>query len=163
MGLHGIYPRALQIDPQIHAHFTHGEMPFLDLLLVPIPDAPRCRLLTRLYDKRVQPAFARARLSRLIPHDSNANESAKRNILVGQFHRLRRVITDPNNFCIEVAAVFNHLLTKGHSRARMVIQIRDLITAQPFLYHHTRGGAAPHHAPLDLLRRIHFHARNPGL
>ncbi len=137
-GLHGIYPPALRVEPQLHAHFLHRKMPFLDLLLVPVPGADSCRLLTRMYDKRVQPAFTNVHLSRFVHSASNTNESCKRNILTSQFHRLRRVITDPHNFCLEIALVIRTLASQSYPVGRMVAQLRDLVTASPFRYHHAR-------------------------
>ncbi len=106
-GLHGIYPPALRVEPQLHAHFLHHESPFVISSGVPVPGADHCRLLTRLYDKRVQPAFTN--VSRFVHSASNVNESCKRNILTNNFHRLRRVITDSHNFCLEIALVIRAL------------------------------------------------------
>ena len=85
-----------------------------------------------------EPAFAPVRLNRLVHFTSNVNESCKRNIFTSQFHRLRRVITDPRNFCYEIALVINELHAQGYSQPRLVARLHDLLAAFPFLYHHAR-------------------------
>jgi len=106
------------VSPQAHAHLPEGTMPFLDVLLVPAPVDGRSRYQTHLYDKREQPAFQRVRLSRFVARDSNVNEASKRNIFTGQFHRLLRIITSVDNFCLDVAHLVHialHDLPPAHS------------------------------------------------
>ncbi len=69
---------------------------------------------TRLYDKREQPAFAHVRLSRFIHFSSSVNDAAKRNIFIGQFRRLQRIITDLPNFIQEIAMLMAILIEQGY-------------------------------------------------
>ena len=153
LNLHGIYPPALRVEPQHHIHLLHQEMPFLDILLIPDTSSASCRIITHLYDKRVQPAFLNIRLSRFVHFSSNVDDSCKRNILTGQIHRLSRIITDPNNFCFEVALVIRALQAQAYPIHRLRQQTRTFINTNPFLYHHART-TIPH---LDLLTTIQRH------
>lgn len=96
------------------------------------------RITTQLYDKRDQPAFTNVRLSRFIAPDSSVNEAAKRSILTGQFHRLRRVILDYNNFCKEMARVIRALVDCGYHRPQLETTYRQLLAAFPQLFYHER-------------------------
>ena len=153
LDLHGIYPPTLRVEPQHHIHLLHQEMPFLDILLIPDTSGTSCRLITRLYDKRVQPAFINIRLSRFVHLSSNVNDSCKRNILTSQLNRLSRVITDPPNFCLEVALVIHALRTQAYPIQRLLQQTRAFIIANPFLYHHARTN----HPRLDIFATIKLH------
>ena len=151
LNLHGIYPPTLRVEPQHHTHLLHQEMPFLDILLIPDTSSTSCRLITHLYDKRVQPAFFNIRLSRFVHLSSNVNDSCKRNILTSQIHRLSRIITDPTNFCFEVALVIRALQAQAYPIHQLLQQTRTFISTNPFLYHHSRT-TPPR---LDLFTTIH--------
>ncbi|KXZ42971.1 hypothetical protein GPECTOR_108g166 [Gonium pectorale] len=88
---------------------------FLDILLVlrSTPDGS-ARILTQLYDQRDQPGFKALRLTLFIAADSNVNLPAKRALLAGQFQRLRRVITNPDNFAFEMSRVVQALRSIGN-------------------------------------------------
>ncbi len=161
-GLHGIYLFCLAVTPQRHPHLPPAHMPFLDILLVhgqrptrpPHNGAGRRRrshamssfITTRLYDKRAQPAFNGVRLSRYVPRHSNVNDPAKDNILASQFHRLRRVITEPSNFCASMADVISTLARSGYARGALAHRYRRLMAARPELFFHQRQ----HSPALDL-------------
>ena len=151
--LHGIYPPTLRVEPQHHAHLLNQEIPFLDILLIPDTASTSCRLITQLYDKRVQPAFSNIRLSRFVHISSNVNDYCKQNILISQIHRLSHTITDPPNFCLEVALVIRALRGQAYPIHRLLQQTRTFIRNNPFLYHHART-TPPRY---DLLANIHLH------
>ena len=134
-GLHGIYPPELQVPPQNHPHLPAHHLPFLDVLLVHTVCNGCSRYHTRLYDKRVQPSFAHVRLSRFVPASSSVNEAAKRNIFTGQFRRLQRVITDPQNFIDEVAFVICSLASGGYSASHLLRQCADQVALDPTLFY----------------------------
>ncbi len=150
LGLHGIYPSCLAVTPQRHPHLPSNHMPFLDILLVhsqrptqrtaagPRSHTMSAFITTRLYDKRAQPAFAGVRLSRYVPRHSNVNDPAKDNILASQFHRLRRIITEPNNFCASMADVIATLAANGYKRSALAHRYRRLLAARPELFFHQR-------------------------
>eukprot|EP00198_Chlamydomonas_reinhardtii_P006371 XP_001695707.1 predicted protein [Chlamydomonas reinhardtii] len=139
--LHGLYPPCLRLTAQRHHNPT--ELPFLDILLVSYTTADgKSRITTRLYDKRDQPAFARIRLSRFVAADSSVNEAAKRNILTGQFHRLRRIILDYDNFCLEMARLMRALLDCGYARKRLDDKYAELLAHFPHLYYRDRVALA---------------------
>ncbi|PNW70140.1 hypothetical protein CHLRE_17g707450v5 [Chlamydomonas reinhardtii] len=169
-GMHGLYPTSLQVEPQSHPHLQTQipagttAMPFLDILLIlrttPSGDA---RITTRLYDKRVQPVFDGVRLSRFIGADSNVNEASKRNIFTGQFHRLRRVVMEVENFVFESANLIAALTQMGYSRARLIRDCARVLEATPQAYYiQRRQRQHPEYADLVglirqyLARRRHF-------
>ncbi|KXZ47890.1 hypothetical protein GPECTOR_32g503 [Gonium pectorale] len=137
-GLHGIYPSCLRVTTQSHPHLPAGSLPFLDILLVPTNRHGVSHITTRLYDKRDQPAFQNVRLSRFVPLHSNVNEAAKRKIFTGQFHRLRRIISDMDNFCYEIARVMLALLHNGYQRHHLETSYRSLLRAFPHLFYFER-------------------------
>ena len=61
------------------------------------------------------------RLTRLVAADINVNLPAKRALLAGQFHQLRRVVTDPDNFAFEMARVICWSKAPGPSRAVLLL------------------------------------------
>ncbi len=157
--LHGIYPHELGLSAQRHDHLPPRSVPFLDLLLVPAPRASppgptRSWFVTRLYDKRVQPAFHGVRLSRFVARDSNVNEACKRNIFTGQFHRLRRVISDVDNFCSEIAALVRALETMAYPRALLLSKFVHLLADCPHAFYFQRRDTHP-----NLLAIVHTHLR----
>ena len=156
--LHGIYPPELGLSAQHLDQLPPGSVPFLDLLLVPVPRAsppvPTRWFVTRLYDKRVQPAFHGVRPSRFVARDSNVNEACKRNIFTGQFHRLRRVISDVDNFCSEIAALMRALETMGYPRSLLLSKFTSLLAGCPHAFYFQRRDTHP-----DLLAIVHAHLR----
>lgn len=115
---------ALDVPHQSHDGLPAGHVPFLDVLLVPQirPTPPpldalqacfSMRIVTRLYGKRVQPLFARVRLTRFIHASSNVAEQSRCGLLAGQFHRLRRIVTDFDNFVEDIAHIIANLARSG--------------------------------------------------
>ncbi|KXZ57042.1 hypothetical protein GPECTOR_5000g1268 [Gonium pectorale] len=96
------------------------------------------RILTRLYDKRDQPGFKALRLTRFIAADSNVNLPAKRALLAGQFQRLRRVITDPDNFAFEMARVVQALHSSGYARRNLHRTYGRLLQFTPHAFYYAR-------------------------
>jgi hypothetical protein len=135
-GLHGIYPPELGVPAQDHSHLGAGLLPFLDLLLVHAPTpAGRSRFVTRLYDKREQRAFDGVRLSRFVHISSNVNEAAKRNIFVSQFHRLRRVILDVDDFAESVAHILVALVKQGYKKSALTRTCQEQLFFNPQLFY----------------------------
>ncbi len=110
---------------------------------------------TRLYDKRVQPAFFHVRLSRFVHISSCVNEAAKRNIFISQFRRLQRVITDVHNFINEVARLMVALWQQGYPRFRLerMCSLQCLLWPQLFLVER-RNGLRLYDRILDSFRRF---------
>ncbi|GLC66701.1 hypothetical protein PLESTF_000462700 [Pleodorina starrii] len=134
-GLHGIYPPELGIPQQDHSHLGEGLLPYLDILLVHTPTpAGRSRFVTRLYDKREQRAFDGVRLSRFVHVSSNVNEAAKRNLFLSQFHRLRRIIMDVDNFVEATAHVLVALIKQGYSQHTMLRTLDEQLFFNPQLF-----------------------------
>lgn len=152
-GLHGLYPRCLNLSRQQHRHLPANHLPFLDILLVTLIVPVKrgrsitmvSRITTRLYDKRDQPAFASVRLSRFVAADSSVNEAAKRNILTGQFHRLRCVILDYDNFCCEMGRLIRALVDSGYDRGTLESVYHNLLSRFPQLYFRDRHALAAAH------------------
>ncbi len=136
-GLLGLYPPCLDVPVQEHPHLPAAHIPFLDILLVHQPTTgatPTSRFTTRLYDKRDQPAFHDVRLSRYIPRCSNVNEAAKRNIFASQFHRLRAIILDIDDFALQAARLVVALTRQGYSFGQLLQRTNDALLALPHLF-----------------------------
>ncbi|PNW87106.1 hypothetical protein CHLRE_02g109300v5 [Chlamydomonas reinhardtii] len=166
-GLHGLYPASLQVEAQSHPHLQAqlaagtAAMPFLDILLIlRTTPAGHARITTRLYDKRVQPVFDGVRLSRFIGTDSNVNEASKRNIFTGQFHRLRRVVTEVENFAFETANLITALTRMGYRRPRLLGDLQRMLQRTPEAYYvQRRQRHRPEYADLVGLTRQYLAGR----
>ena len=99
----GLYDRCLVLNEQILVNLR--ELPFLDILAIYRIVAGVWRILTKLYDKRLQPGFANLPIVRFIPAFSSVNEAAKRNIISGRFQRLAKIITNRENFRFHMARI----------------------------------------------------------
>ncbi|PNH09713.1 hypothetical protein TSOC_003618 [Tetrabaena socialis] len=152
--LHGIYPPYLRVERQHHADLPREHLPFLDVLLKHGERDGKCHIRTVLYDKRDQRVFGGIRLSRFVPRCSSVNEAAKRNIFSGQFHRLRRIITDPENFCFSMARIMTDLMRQGYTRNALEVKYRDLLRAFPQLFYFERK---PANGGLDIFARTASH------
>ena len=87
------------------------------------------RIMTHLYDKRLQPGFSALPIVRFIPASSIVNEAAKNNILAGQFHRLAKIITDPENFRMHMARIVKDLLGRHYKLKMLLGKYRALLAA----------------------------------
>ena len=146
LGLKGPYPPYLSMPTQEFPDLPAGHLPFLDLKLIEDRATRFARYITHLYDKRYQRAFTGIRLTRFIAAASNVNDQSKRSLLDGQFHRLRRVITDPLNFCSEMAFVLDCLTQVGHPQRMLRRRYERLLRDNPHAYVLARI-----HERLDLL------------
>ena len=104
---------------------------------------PYHRIVTRLFDKRLQPAFASLPIVRYIPSLSNVNESAKHNIITGQFHRLSRCVTNPVDFAAHMSRIVSDLCARQYSFRRLFSKYKNLLTSNPEVqgpFRNSRGG-----------------------
>ncbi|GIL43721.1 hypothetical protein Vafri_1304, partial [Volvox africanus] len=131
LGLHGIYPPALDIPQQSH---PEGTTPFLDILLIHSVRNGCSWYTTHLYDKLRQPAFQEIRLSRFVHASSCVNEAAKRNIFISQFRRLQRLIIDVDDFIPSVAQLMATLVAQGYPRRRLEFQCAQQLFFWPQLF-----------------------------
>ncbi|BDA45564.1 hypothetical protein COCOBI_07-3510 [Coccomyxa sp. Obi] len=65
---------------------------------------------------------------------SNPSARCKRNCLTGEFHRLRRIVLDHDNFCCELAWVRVQLELRGYPANRLRKQLESLCHMHPDLY-----------------------------
>ena len=140
-GIQGIYPPFLRLSQSAAGRQT----PFLDILPYYLPNGA---INTTLYNKLREQKFAHIRICRFPHISSNLSRRCKYNCLVGEFHRLRRIILDQDNFCFEVARVMYELTLRGYSISKLQRTLHGLLASNRNLY----SGV-----PDDLGRSIYTH------
>jgi hypothetical protein len=107
------------------------------------------------------------------PHiSSNLSARCKYNCLTGEFHRLRRIVLQQENFCMEMARVRFQLEKRGYSPRRLQKQLQILCYTHPDLYNrapafllsqteiyyniHRRVGLLPYPVPPQVLLPEHI-------
>lgn len=114
-GFHGLYPPELNITLSDVQNFSN----FLDLTIQSRHADGKTPLCTILYSKFREEKFRGLPIIRYPHMSSNLSLSLKINVLVGQFHRLRQIITERDNFVDELAAVMNTLFRRGYNARAM--------------------------------------------
>jgi hypothetical protein len=161
-GLHGLYPPALRLEPQSHPHLDRAgsAIPFLDVLIIMEERGQQAWCRTELYDKREQPAFHGIPLSRFIWEHSSVNDSSRRSIFVGQFHRLRKQITTFHNFADEIGAVMFSLSRRGYHLRFLHRQLHRLWRQHPHAFsceRHTHPASTLFNRVRQRLRSLQAH------
>lgn len=160
LGFAGIYPICLGIT----LASAGTTAPYLDMRLYFLPNG---LLTTELYDKRREQRFANIQLVRFPHVSSNLSDRCKYNCISGEFHRLRRIVLQQDNFCRELARVQVQLESRGYSSRRLLRRLHKHCHAYPHLYNctprvllqqiqiyyaiHKHQGLHPYPAPLPLL------------
>ena len=80
------------------------------------------------------------------------------NIFTGQFHRLRRVITDPDNFAFEMARIVQTLHGSGYSQRNLLRTYGRLLQFMQHAFDYARR--APVYC--DLLMRPRTYIQDPA-
>ncbi|CAL8465384.1 g4920 [Coccomyxa elongata] len=117
--------------------------------LIFLPDGV---VTTHLYDKRRDPKFADIEMVRFPHISSNLSARCKYNCLTGEFHRLRRIVLQHDNFCMELASVQVELELRGYSPRRLRKQLQKLCFTHPDLYNRSPNFLL---AQIDIYYRIH--------
>lgn len=104
------------------------------------------RLTTVLYDKREHSPLAEQFIIKFPHASSNISAAAKYGVITSQYHRLRRIIMQRNDFTHRIAGLIHYMQSKGHDASRMLKQIRGLCNRFIELY-------GTH--PLRLVQDIH--------
>jgi len=97
------------------------------------------RLSTVLYDKREHLPLSRLFIIKYPHASSNISSAAKYGIITSQYHRLRRIIMDRNDFTFRMAGIINYMHTKGHDVTHMMSRLHKLCRRFTELY-----GTNPH-------------------
>lgn len=72
------------------------------------------------------------------PHiSSNLSVRCKYNIIIGQFHRFRRIILDKPNFIEECARLLQAMMERGYKYDTMRRKLRRQLRAFPGIYDST--------------------------
>jgi hypothetical protein len=83
---------------------------------------PNIQVTTKLFDKRR--AYTAFNIVRFPSVWSNLNLGSELNIITGQFHRLRRIILDEDNFIEEMGHTIHDLCQKGYKRNTLHPKLR---------------------------------------
>ena len=146
-GFPGIYPRDLLIT----AGSQSASEPFLDMRLFFLPDGV---ITTHLYAKLREHKFTGIDTCRFPHITSNLSSRCKYNCLTGEFHRLRRIVLDPENFCYEMARVCVQLELRGYASRRLYKQLVSLCHTHSDMYNKSTGSLL---AQVDIYYNIHRH------
>ena len=146
-GFQGIYPGWLRIT----LGGRSAVEPFLDIRLFFLPSGI---ITTHLYNKLREPKFADIDTCRFPHITSNLSARCKRNCLTGEFHRLRRIVLDHDNFCCEMARVRVQLELRGYPASRLRKQLESLCHMHPDLYNRS-----PRHLLVQMEMYYNIHHR----
>ena len=100
----------------------------------PLPCHGRCPVTTQLYDKRRRPEFASVQIVRFPHITSNLSVRCKYNIIIGQFHRFRRILLEKSNFVDEIALLLQALMDRGYKQATLRRKLKRQLEAWPGVY-----------------------------
>ena len=148
-GVQGIYPRPLVLNSTT---VQNGRiLRSLDVEVIPAHGI--CGpLFTRLFDKRRQPAFARAMsIMRFPAVDSKLSSTCKLNVFDSRFKHFSTIITDVGNLVAEVVSLIVEMVVAGYSRAALLRRCRRCIGHAPFLFGVASG--LPAHGPAQIQNR----------
>ena len=99
-------------------------------------------VMTRLYDKRTEPAFlARLQPIRLQHMGTCLSANCKWNIFDAQFVRFTRIISDKDNFVAELLRLLHDLMDRGYPRQELLRRCRRRIVTSHILFGVARGVA----------------------
>ena len=97
------------------------------------------RLTAVLYDNREHLPLSRLFIIKY-PHASfNISSAAKYGIITSQYHRLRRIVMDCNDFTFRMASIISYMHTKGRDVTHMMSRLHKLCRRFTELY-----GTHPH-------------------
>jgi len=94
----------------------------------------KIQLTTKLFDKRRAEAYTGFNIVRFPSVWSNLNLGSKLNIITGQFHRLRRIILDEENFIEEMGKTLQDLHKKGFERKTLHAKLRKITSKHNALF-----------------------------
>lgn len=97
------------------------------------------RLLVHAAHKRRHPDFAAVRLVRFPHITSNLSVRCKYNIVIGQFHRFRRIILDKANFIQECALLLLAMQDRGYRMGTLKRRLWRQLRLWPGIYDATPG------------------------
>ncbi len=102
--------------------------------------APRLTIKTALSDKRQTDVFQGFILN-TFPHVTRAlTDRAKLGIIVSQFHRFRRIISDyDDHFVTGMSQVIFILMNRGYATRLLMRKFRNVLHQWPHLYHTQHG------------------------
>ena len=131
--IQGIYPNTLKLE-QAQQGF---DVPFMDVLVMgrESEHSPAVQVATRLYDKRRTAAYDKINIIRMPHITSQLSIRCKYGILISQFHRFQRIITEAANFQKEIANLILTLLLKGYNLTRMMRVLKRLLHRHQGRYH----------------------------
>ena len=139
-GFHGVYPNCLKLTLTTEALSVN----FLDLNVYMGNDTTsnsmsRPIIKTALFDKRRTDVFQGMIFNRF-PHVTSAlTDRAKLGIVVSQFHRFRRILTDYDNFVTEMSQVMFIMIHRGYTKHSLMQKLRNVLHHWPHLYHAQHG------------------------
>ena len=97
-------------------------------------------LITWLYDKRGQPAYAQSiNVKRFPAADSMLSITCKQNVLDSQFKRFARIITDVHNFVAVVVSLLVDMIQDGYSAQKLMRRCHARVCGTPVLFGAARG------------------------
>lgn len=110
----GIYPQCLRVTSSAPAGCDC--VPFMDALLCVERVGAGFQVVVRLYDKRFSPIFrdAQVHIVRFVHASTNVDSASTRNTLGGQLSRLAGIITDWEDFSLQMAVVIYTLVSKNY-------------------------------------------------
>ena len=101
---------------------------------------PRLIIKTALFDKRQTEIFQGFVFNRF-PHVTSAlTDRAKLGIVVSQFHRFRRIISDYEHFITEMSEVIFIMIYRGYTRRSLMNKLRNVLRQWPHHLYHAQHG-----------------------
>ncbi|DBA87047.1 TPA: hypothetical protein ACH3X2_005289 [Trebouxia sp. C0005] len=130
----GIYPRTLLVT----SVDSGSSINYMDVSIQREAGSVS-RLTTVLYDKREHLPLSRLFIIKYPHASSNISSAAKYGIITSQYHSMRRIIMDRNDFSFRMAGIISYMRTKGHNVTHMMSRLQKLCRRFTELY-----GTNPH-------------------
>jgi hypothetical protein len=127
------------LDVRIVSHFNkvgNAEMGFDDVL----------RSCTQLYDKRREDCYAGIPIVQYQHVSSTVSVHTGYNILIGQLHRFRTLISVRGNYVMEAAKLVKRMVHRGYKRTLVMRKLRHHLQLYPWTF----GDSTFHHLWCDI-------------